>query len=239
MKEKNPQIGINNYYQLSNAEDIITNNYLNKLMEKGVKIVKPNTVYIEDTVEIEENVCIMPGNVILGNSFIITGTFIGENNHINNSSIGENTKIYNSYIEDSKIGNNAIIGPFARLRNNCIIGANAKIGNFVEIKNSIIGKNTKCAHLSYLGDSEIGENINIGCGVVTVNYDGKEKHKTIIKDKAFIGCNVNLIAPITVGENAFVAAGSTINKDVPKNALAIARSYQTNKENYIKSNQKN
>lgn len=154
--------------------------------------------------------------------------------YIKDSIIGDNTVIYNSQIKNSSIGENNIIGPYAHIRENNKTGNNVKIGSFVELKNSIVNNNSKIPHLSYIGDSEIGEHVNIGCGVVTANYDGKNKHKTIIKDNAFIGCNVNLIAPVTIEENALVAAGSTITDDVPANALAIARSRQTNKEDYNK-----
>jgi len=132
------------------------------------------------------------------------------------------------------VGFKAHIGPFAYLRPNSIIGKNVKIGDFVEIKKSVIGDNTKVSHLTYVGDAEIGCNVNLGCGVVVVNYDGKKKHKTIVEDNAFIGCNVNLVSPVVVHSNAFVAAGSTITDEVPEGSLAIARSKQIIKEGWVK-----
>ena len=140
-------------------------------------------------------------------------------------------------IEDGAIlGENVSVGPFAYIRPNSSIGSNVKIGDFVEIKNANIGHNTKVSHLTYIGDADVGSNVNFGCGTVVVNYDGKEKHRTTIEDNAFIGCNTNLISPVKIGENAYTAAGSTINKDVPLNTLAIARSRQENKENWVKKN---
>ena len=149
--------------------------------------------------------------------------------------IGSNCRIESSYIRDSIIGDHVTVGPFAHIRNQSIVSDNVRIGNFVEIKKSTLSKGVKSAHLTYLGDSEIGENTNIGCGTITVNYDGTNKHKTVIGKNSFIGSNVNLIAPITIGDNATIAAGSTINEDVPSDSLAIARERQTTKVGYYKN----
>ena len=159
---------------------------------------------------------------------------IGPNSEIENSEIGDNVTIRHSVIKDSFIGNNTQVGPFAHFRNQAVIKDNVHVGNFVEIKNSQIDSNTKAAHLAYIGDALVGKHVNMGCGSITVNYNGKGKHKTVIKDHAFVGCNSNLIAPVTIGENAYIAAGSTINKNVPEDAMAIARSKQENKEGYAK-----
>lgn len=153
------------------------------------------------------------------------------NSYIKNSIIEESTIVYSSHIVDSKIGPFNKIGPYSNIRENTVTSSNVKIGSFTETKNSIIDENTKIPHLSYVGDSIVGKNVNIGCGVITANYDGRQKNKTIIKDDVFIGCNSNLIAPITLEKNSKVAAGSTIYENVPANSLAIARERQVNKEN--------
>jgi bifunctional UDP-N-acetylglucosamine pyrophosphorylase/glucosamine-1-phosphate N-acetyltransferase len=146
--------------------------------------------------------------------------------------VADGAIVRQSVVTDSKIGQAAQVGPFAHLRQQAVLGANTRVGNFVEIKKSTFGEGSKSAHLSYVGDATIGENVNLGCGSITVNYDGKNKFQTIIEDDAFIGCNVNLIAPVTVGKNALVAAGSTVTDDVPENGLAIARERQTTKPDY-------
>ena len=147
---------------------------------------------------------------------------------INNSNIGDNVQIESSVIIDSQVGDNTTVGPFAYIRPESVIGNNVRIGDFVEIKKSTIGNNTKVSHLTYVGDSEVGERCNFGCGTVTVNYDGKKKHKTIIGNDSFIGCNTNLVSPVTVEDNTYIAAGSTITNDVKSGELAVARARQRN-----------
>ena len=147
--------------------------------------------------------------------------------------IGDETVIRQSVAHDSSIGAQVNIGPFAHIRPESAIGDEVKIGNFVEIKKSVFGKGSKASHLSYIGDAEVGTDVNIGCGSITVNYDGKNKYLTKIEDDVFIGCNSNLVAPVTVGKGAYVAAGSTITEDVPRKHLSIARARQVNKENYV------
>lgn len=155
------------------------------------------------------------------------------NSEVKNSRIGNDTSIRHSVVHDSEIGSDVTIGAFAHIRPLCKIGDDVRIGNFVEIKKATFGDGSKASHLSYIGDAEVGAHVNIGCGTITVNYDGANKYVTKIEDGAFIGCNSNLIAPVTVGSGAYVAAGSTITDDVPSEALAIARARQTNKENYV------
>ncbi len=200
-----------------------------------VKYIDRNTVHIDDNVVIEDNVIIYPNVIIEGNSIVKKNSVIHMNTYIKESIIGENTIVYSSYIIGSKIGTSNVIGPYSNVREDTVTGPNVKIGSFCETKNSMIDENSKIPHLSYVGDSVIGKNVNVGCGVITANYDGKDKHKTIIKDNVFIGCNSNLVAPVTLGDNSKVAAGSTITNDVPANSLAIARERQINKENYRKS----
>lgn len=186
----------------------------------------------------EEDVTIYPGTIISGKSHIEAGATIGPNTEIENCYIGKETVIRQSVVNNSKIGNKVNIGPFAHIRPESKIEDDVRVGNFVEIKKSVIGEKTKVPHLSYVGDATLGEGINIGCGTITVNYDGAKKHPTVIGDHAFIGCNVNLIAPVTVEEDAFVAAGSTITENVPKDSLALGRAKQVNKEGYAKKMKK-
>lgn len=205
-----------------------------KHMEAGVTIIDPAVTYIDSDVEIEPGAVIYPCTFLRGKTKISKGCVIGPSTTVENSAIGENTKVINSVVTDSTIGSDTNVGPFAYIRPNCNIGSNIKIGDFVEVKNSTIGDGTKVSHLTYIGDSDVGKEINFGCGTVTVNYDGKSKHRTVIEDNAFIGCNANLVAPVTIKENAFIAAGSTITDDVSENSLAIARARQVVKENWRK-----
>ena len=226
--------GINDLYTLSVVEDLVRKKILRMHTTNGVNIINADTVTIYPDVVIEEGVTIYPNCFIRGNTVIKKGAVIGPNTEIYNSTILENAKVKHSVVYDSTIGQFATIGPFAHIRMNAIIGPNNRIGNFVEVKNSILGDTTKASHLSYLGDSKIGDNVNIGCGSITVNYDGKKKSKTIIGNNVFVGCNSNLIAPVEIKDNAFIAAGSTITDNVDESDLAIARSRQINKKGYAK-----
>ena len=160
------------------------------------------------------------------------------NSSIDNSTIGNNTEVKNSTIVDSTVGENTNIGPYAYLRPKSNIGNNVKIGDFVEVKNATIEDNSKASHLSYIGDAHVGKNVNIGCGVVFVNYDGKNKYKSIVKDNAFVGSNSNLVAPVIIEEGGYIATGSTITNDVPEYSLAIARERQIIKEDWVKNKNK-
>ena len=201
--------------------------------ENGVTFIDEKTVYIEDGVKIGKGTVIEPSVYLKGNTVIGENVKIGFCTEISNSEIGNNVSIKHSVITDSRIDEGTTVGPFAYIRPNCVVGKNVKIGDFVEIKNSNIGDGTKLSHLTYVGDADVGQHINFGCGTVVVNYDGKKKHRTIIEDNAFIGCNTNLVSPVKVGKNAYTAAGSTITEDVPDNALAIARERQVIKEDWV------
>ncbi|MEG0365612.1 MAG: DapH/DapD/GlmU-related protein, partial [Coprobacillus sp.] len=190
--------------------------------------------YIGRDVVIGEETTIEPGCIIKGKTVIGKNCHIGPYCEFTNVEIKDNVEIKFSVISDSIIENGVDIGPYARLRTNCHIKENAHLGNFVEMKKAIFGKGSKASHLTYVGDAEVGCDVNMGCGTITVNYDGKNKSLTKIEDNAFIGCNVNLIAPVTVKKNAFIAAGSTITKDVEEDAMGIARARQENKEGYSK-----
>jgi bifunctional UDP-N-acetylglucosamine pyrophosphorylase/glucosamine-1-phosphate N-acetyltransferase len=206
---------------------------IEKLLSKGVEIPCPDGVIIEESVKIENGTVIMPNTVITGKCVIGKDCVIGPNSYICDTIIGNNTKLNNTQSYNSEIGSGVTAGPFVHIRPNCTIADNVHIGNFVEVKNSTVDENTKLPHLLYVGDSDVGKDVNFGCGCVTVNYDGMNKSRTTVRDGAFIGCNTNLVAPVTVGENAFTAAGSTITEDVPDNALALARSKQTIKKDWV------
>jgi len=203
-------------------------------MKNGVTFHLPETCMIHMGVRIGRDTVIHPGTMLEGNTIIGEGCEIGPNSRITNSVIGNGVNFMYSVMIDSQVGNHTNVGPFAYIMPGTHIGNNIKIGDFVEIKNSNIGDNTKIPHLSYIGDADLGKGINIGCGTIVVNYDGKKKHRTTIGDCAFVGCNVNLVSPVTINKNSFIAAGSTITEEVPPYALAIARSRQTIKENWVK-----
>ena len=192
---------------------------IEKHMANGVIFVDPFLTFIDDEVEIGHGVEIAPFVCLSGNTKIGNGSVIGIFSNISDSVIGENVEISNSTIEESEIEENVKIGPYSHLRPGCYICAGAKIGNFSELKNTKIGKNSNVCHLGYLGDSEIGENVNIGAGTITCNFDGTKKHKTTIGDDAFIGSSTVIIAPKTIGKNAFTGAGSIITKDVESDTL--------------------
>ncbi|MBQ4110473.1 MAG: hypothetical protein IJC74_06265 [Clostridia bacterium] len=208
-------------------------NKLEKYIENGVVFIDKNSVWIEESVQIGKGTVIEPNVYLKGNTVVGENVTIGFCSEIINSEIGDNVNIRHSVVTDSKIGEGTNIGPFAYIRPNCNVGKNVKIGDFVEIKNSNIDDGTKLAHLTYVGDADVGKNINFGCGTVVVNYDGRRKYRTVIEDNAFIGCNTNLVSPVKVGKNAFTAAGSTITEDVPENSLAIARERQVNKKDWV------
>ena len=200
-----------------------------------MKLIDETHTYIDASVKIGEGTIVYPNVFIEGNTTIGENCIIYAGSYIKDSIIGDNNIIHHSYIVESEIGDNNIIGPFSNIRANNKIQNNNKIGAFVELKGNVINNNNKIPHLSYIGDTVIESGINVGCGVITANYDGVNKHQTVIKKDAFVGCNVNLVAPVTVGENTIIAAGSTITEDVEDNALAIARNRQTNKKDYNKN----
>lgn len=226
--------GVNNLYELSIVESRLRMETNKKHMLNGVMMINPETITIGDGVTIEAGVSLNPNTVITGNSVIHGHAIIGPNTEIHDSEIGYGSEVRHSLVLKSKVGENTTVGPFAHLRDGAVIGDFNRIGNFVEVKKSTTGEHTKASHLAYIGDAELGENVNFGCGAVTVNYDGKNKHKTTIGNNVFVGCNTNLVAPITIKDGAFIAAGSTLTEDVPEDALAIARAKQVNKEDYAK-----
>ena len=202
-------------------------------LERGVRFIDINTAYIDEEAVIGSGTVIYPCVVIEGKTVIGKDCIIGQNTKIKDSEIGDGTDITSSVITESKVGERTHVGPFAYLRPRSTIGNDCKVGDFVEIKNSSFGDGTKASHLTYVGDSDVGAGVNIGCGVVFVNYDGTNKHRSNVGDDAFIGCNTNLVSPVNVGEKAYIAAGSTITKDVPAGALSVAREKQRNIEGWV------
>ena len=227
-------LGVNDRFALAQAETLMRARINEKHMRYGVTIINPDNTYIGTDVEIGRDTILLPGTMLEGKVVIGEDCVVGPNTHVKDSQIGDRTNVKNSVVEESVIGEDVAVGPFAHLRPASNVGNHAKVGNFVELKKTTLGEGSKASHLTYLGDAEIGADVNIGCGTITVNYDGVNKFKTIIKDKAFVGCNANLMAPVILGEKSLIAAGTTVSKDVPDNALAIGRSRQENKENYVK-----
>ncbi|NMA69024.1 MAG: bifunctional UDP-N-acetylglucosamine diphosphorylase/glucosamine-1-phosphate N-acetyltransferase GlmU [Desulfitobacterium sp.] len=221
-------LGINSRAQLAQGEEIIRSRILNHWLDEGVTIIDPNTTYIDEDVELTSDVTIQPFTILKGKTRIAEDAIIGPHTTLTDCICGKGTSITHTVGESVTIGENCRIGPFAYLRPGTEIHDGVRVGDFVEIKNSILGEGAKIPHLSYIGDSQIGKSVNVGAGTITCNYDGVNKHKTIIKDKAFIGSNTNLVAPVEIGEEAVIGAGSTITKDVPASTLAIERSTQRN-----------
>lgn len=230
-------LGVNSREQLAEVTAIMKKRINSKHMANGVTLIDPENIYIDPTFKIAQDTTIEPGCILQGEGEIGEGCYIGYNTKIKNSKIGNNVEIESSVIIESIVEEGAHIGPFAYLRPNSHIGSGVKIGDFVEIKNATIGSGTKVSHLTYIGDADVGSDVNFGCGTVVVNYDGKHKHRTVVKDNAFIGCNTNLVSPVVVEEGAYTAAGSTITKDVPQDSLGIARARQENKEGWVTKKQ--
>ena len=229
-------LGVNSRSELAVVENILRKRINKMHLDNGVTIIDPNNTYIGVDVKIGQDTIIYPGNVIEGNTVIGESCVIYPNSRVNNSIIEEGVEIQSSVILDSKIGKNTTVGPFAYIRPESNIGNSVRIGDFVEIKKSTIGDNTKVSHLTYIGDAEVGTSCNFGCGTVVVNYDGKKKHKTKIGNNVFIGCNTNLVAPVEVKDNSYTAAGSTITKEVPEGSLAVARARQKNIDGWVERN---
>lgn len=231
--EDNDEIrGINDRIQLAGAEKIMQMRINREHMKNGVTFILPETTIIESGAEIGRDTVIYPGAIIKSGTKIGRNCSIGMNTQIDNSVLEDNVNVLSSVIIDSQIGEGTTVGPFAYLRPNSRIGKGVRVGDFVEIKNSNVDDGTKISHLTYVGDSDVGKRVNFGCGTVTVNYDGKKKYRTKIGDDCFIGCNTNLVAPVTVENGGYTAAGSTITDAVPENSLAIARARQVIKKEW-------
>ncbi|HXH73393.1 MAG TPA: bifunctional UDP-N-acetylglucosamine diphosphorylase/glucosamine-1-phosphate N-acetyltransferase GlmU [Bacteriovoracaceae bacterium] len=230
-----PFLGINTLEQLAHVNELLLEKKLKQLYADGVMILSPKTVYFDEQVKIGVGSVIYPGVTLLGDTQIGNQVTVESGSFIKNSRIANNVSILaNSHLEEAIVETEAVIGPMARLRPGTEVGEHSKIGNFVEVKKSKLAAGVKISHLSYVGDAEIGENSNIGCGFITCNYDGVNKHKTKIGKNTFIGSDCQMVAPVTIGNDAFVAAGSTITKDIPDGAFGIARSVQSTKPGMAK-----
>ena len=237
--EREEIIGINSRNELAMANIIMRRRINNRHMLNGVTMINPDNTYVGMDVSIGQDVTIYPGATIEGNTTIGSRSVIYPNSRIVNSQIGSDVNIKDSsVIEDSRIGDGSQVGPFAHLRPGTILDKNVRIGNYVELKKAFMGEGSKANHLTYLGDAEIGSDVNIGAGTITCNYDGKKKHRTTIGDGVFVGSDVQFVAPVKIGEGAFIAAGSTVTKDVPPGSLAISRVEQKNMEGWVEKRKK-
>lgn len=215
------------------AQELIRERINSRHLKRGVMLLSPQTTHIAPDVEIGEGTVILPGCLIYSGTRIGKGCRIGPNCLLEGAKIGDGTSVNEAQIKESSIGKNTTVGPFCWIRPGCKIGDNVRLGDFVELKKAVIGNGTKVSHLTYIGDAEFGERINVGCGTVVVNYDGKNKTKTTVGDDSFIGCNVNLVSPVNIGHDTFIAAGSTITDDVEPGDFAIARARQEVKAGWV------
>jgi bifunctional UDP-N-acetylglucosamine pyrophosphorylase/glucosamine-1-phosphate N-acetyltransferase len=225
-------LGVNDRIALSEASALMKQRINETHMKNGVTLIDADNTYIEADVQIGRDTVIEPGTYLKGQTVIGEDVVLGAHTVIEDSELADGVEIKQSVIEMSTIGKNSDIGPHSHLRKDSVLGENVHIGNYVEVKKSTIGDDTKAGHHTYIGDAEVGKDVNIGCGVVFANYNGKTKSKTIVGDHSFVGSNSNLVAPVELGDYSFIAAGSTITEEVPKKALGIARARQTNKEEF-------
>lgn len=230
----NESLGVNDRVALAEANRLMRERINHQHMLNGVTLIDPAATYIDAGVTIGAETIVEPGVYLKGETVIGENCVITAQSQIVDSTIEDNVTIKTSVMEESVVRSGADVGPYAHLRPKAEIHENAHIGNFVEVKNAVVGEGTKVGHLSYVGDATLGKEINVGCGVVFVNYDGKNKYRTVVGDHSFIGSSVNVIAPVEIEANSCVAAGSTITENIPEHALAIARARQVNKEDYAK-----
>jgi bifunctional UDP-N-acetylglucosamine pyrophosphorylase/glucosamine-1-phosphate N-acetyltransferase len=225
---------VNDRVQLAQVEKLAQAARNRELMQSGVTMLHPESTYVGADVTIGRDTVLYPATHLEGKTSIGEQCIVGPNSRLLDATVHDNATIQYSVVLQSVVGEHASVGPFAYIRPGSTIGEHAKVGDFVEIKNTHLGKDSKVSHLAYLGDAYVGERVNIGCGVITVNYDGEKKYRTEVGDDSFIGSNSNLIAPVRVGRGAYVCAGSTITNEVPDDAFAIGRAHQVTKEQYVK-----
>lgn len=225
-------VGVRSACDAYHAQKTIQHRVNSAWMEQGVSMLDPEYTYISPYSEIGSGTTILPGTMIRPGSKVGCGCTIGPNTILEGAEIGDRTSVNSSQVYDSRVGTDATVGPFAYVRPGCEIGNHTRIGDFVELKKASIGNGTKVSHLTYIGDATVGERVNFGCGTVVVNYDGYSKSQTVIGDDCFIGCNTNLVAPVELGDRVLTAAGTTVTKNVPDGALAVARARQENKEGW-------
>ena len=217
---------------VAELELVLRDRIVKRHIQNGVRVMDPSAVYIDPRVSIGQGTVVLPGSILRGETAVGRDCVIGPNAMVRDCTVGDETEINASQANESVIGSRTHVGPFAYIRPGCAIGDDIKVGDFVEVKNSTIGDGTKISHLTYVGDSDVGKKVNFGCGTVTTNYDGFKKYRCTIGDGAFLGCNTNLVAPVTVGDGSYTAAGSTVTEEVPPDALAVARSRQKNIEGW-------
>lgn len=208
------------------------------LLNAGVKMMDPSAVYVEETVTVGAGTLLLPGTILRGNTVVGENCEIGPNVMLTSCTVGAGTTINASQCEESTIEAGCQIGPYTHIRPHCVVGEGSKIGAFVQLKNCNLGKGTKMAHLTYVGDSDVGDHCNFGCGTVTCNYDGFQKFRTTIGSHVFVGCNTNFVPPVTVGDGAYIAAATTVTEDIPADAMAIGRSRQQVKPGWAETNRK-
>lgn len=226
--------GVNDRWQLADTAAVLRARHLRRLAtEVGVTILDPASTHLDVTVTVERDATLLPGTLLEGRTTVGEGATVGPNSHLTDTEVGAGASVHSTVAKDAVIGQGASVGPYTHLRPGTHLGADTKAGAFVQVKNSRIGDGSKVPHLAYVGDADVGSDANIACGVITVNYDGQDKHRTVIGDGAFVGCDVTLIAPVEVGDGAYIAAGSPITDDVPAGALGIARSRQTIKDGWV------
>lgn len=226
--------GVNDRSQLAHAAAVLRSRWLDHLMvDVGVSVIDPATTYVDVGVEVGRDTVLMPNTILEGATRIGERATVGPNSHLTACEVGDDTSVHSTRGDHAVIDAGVTVGPFTHLRPGTRLARGAKVGSFVETKKVTLGEGSKIPHLAYIGDATVGSGVNLACGVVTVNYDGQTKHHTSIEDGAFVGCDTMLVAPVTIGEKAYVAAGSTITDDVPPGALAIARARQTNKEGWV------
>lgn len=234
VKDANDIASVNDRGQLAIVQEIMQRRILYRHMMNGVTVVDPGSTYVQADVVIGADTVLMPGTILEGKTVIGEDCVIGPQTRLTDVQVADRVKIEYAVLASSAVASDTSVGPFAYVRPGSQIGSDVKIGDFVEVKNATIGRSTKISHLAYVGDSDVGERVNIGCGVVTVNYDGIQKHRTTIADDSFVGSNVNLIAPVTLARGAYVATGSTITDDLGEEDFAIARERQTTKPGYAR-----
>ena len=231
-------MGVNDRVQLSEAEALMRRRINEAHMRAGVTLIDPAQTYISPESEIGADTVLYPGVILEGACRIGSGCTLYQGSRLTDSEVKDGATVENSVLQSAVVGRQSKVGPYAYLRPGTVIGDGCRVGDFVELKNALVGNGTKISHLTYVGDAELGEEINIGCGVVFVNYNGKQKFKTKVGDRAFIGCNTNLISPVNVGEGAYIAAGATVTKDIPADALCIARAREVIKPGWAKGRYK-
>jgi bifunctional UDP-N-acetylglucosamine pyrophosphorylase / glucosamine-1-phosphate N-acetyltransferase len=222
--------GVNDRVQLAEAAGLLRRRHLDALMRDGVSVVDPAQTYVDVDVQVGIDTTLLPGTILEGTTRIGAGATVGPSCHLTDCEVGDGAVVHSTRADGARIGAGVDVGPFAHLRPGTVLGEGARVGAFVQTKNATVGAGAKVPHLAYVGDADVGAGANVACGVVTVNYDGRDKHRTVIGEGAFVGCGTMLVAPVTIGDGAFVGAGSTITEDVPPEALAIARARQVVKE---------